>query len=130
MKLVYFRSLFFITAIIVLSACTTTGNQALKNETQQSIATKFQKGVSTKGEIISALGAPTETSFTSGGLEILRYEFARFTPKARNFIPYNFISVGSDGKKKELVVLLDENSLVKKLVMNESDIETLSGMAE
>ena len=34
------------------------------------------------------------------------------------------------GKKKELVVLLDENSLVKKLVMNESDIETLSGMAE
>jgi len=36
----------------------------------------------------------------------------------------------SKGKKKELVVLLDENSLVKKLVMNESDIETLSGMAE
>ena len=128
MKLVYLRSLFLITAIIVLSACTTTGNQALKNETQQSIAAKFQKGVSTKGEIISALGAPTETSFTSEGLEILRYEFARF--KARNFIPYNFISVGSDGKKKELVVLLDENSLVKKLVMNESDIETLSGMAE
>lgn len=119
-----------ILVIIGISACTTTGNQALKNETQESIAAKFQEGTTTKAEIVSALGAPTETSFTDGGLEVLRYEFTRFTPKARNFIPYNFFSVGSDGKKKELVVLFDENNVVKKLVMNESKVETLSGIAE
>lgn len=76
------------------------------------------------------LGDPVSISFTENGLEILTYEYARFTPKARNFIPYNFFWLGSDGRKKVLVVLLDEGGLIKKAVLNESDVETKAGVFE
>ena len=114
----------------VLCGCSTKGNKALKDETQDTVTSKFKEGVTTKQELIDALGVPSETTFTDGGLEVLKYEFTRFVPKLRNFIPYNFLFLGSDGKKKELVVLLDENHVVKKLVMNESEVEKRSGVAE
>ena len=64
------------------------------------------------------------------GQEILKYEFTRYTPKLRNFIPYNFFSHGQNGKKKEVVILLDDNGIVKKLVMNEANVERRFGIIE
>ena len=127
-KIVYTQLILFLSVFLV--ACSTTGNQVLKKETSETIAEKMKEGVTTKQEIIEYLGNPIQTSFTDGGLEVLTYEYTRFTPKARNFIPYNFFSLGQDGKKKELVILLDENGVIKKLVMNESDVETRSGLFE
>ena len=71
-----------------------------------------------------------ETTFTDSGLEGLKYEYTRLKPSRRNFIPYNFVSQVSDAKKKELVVLLDQDSLVKKLVMNVSDEQVRFGIIE
>jgi hypothetical protein len=115
---------------VFLAACGTTGTRALKDETQSSISDKLQEGVAKKSEVYAMLGNPVSVSFTENGLEILTYEFTRFTPKARNFIPYNIFSVGSDGRKKVLVVLLNEDSIVKKVVLNESEVETKSGLLE
>ena len=76
------------------------------------------------------LGDPLSVSLTESGLEILTYEFVRFTPKARNFIPYNVFSVGNDENKKVLVVLLNEDGTVKKVILSESEGETKSGLLE
>ena len=115
---------------MVLAACSSTGNKSLKEETQESIDKKFKEGVTTKQDLLEKLGAPFETSFTDSGLEIMKYEFTRFKSKARNFIPYNFFSRGQDGKKKELVILLDENDVVKRLSMTESKVEKRDGVFE
>ena len=130
MKLNIFRILLIICVSAFFIGCSSTGNQLLKEETSETIAEKMKEGVTTKQEVVDYLGAPMETSFTDGGLEILTYEYTRFTPKARNFIPYNFFSLGQDGKRKELVILFDENGIIKKAVMNESEVENRSGLFE
>ena len=110
--------------------CSTDGTRALKDESHATIHAKIKEGITTKDQIIIALGTPTNTSFTENGLEILKYQYTRYTPKLRNFIPYNFFSHGQDGKSKEVVILLDENNIVKKLVMNEANVERRVGIIE
>lgn len=116
--------------MLLISGCSTVGNSALKNETQQSIANQINIGVTTKADIYSALGNPSDVSFTDGGKEILTYYYARYTPKLRSFIPYNVFSYGDDGRQKELVILLDERGVVEKFTMNESEIERRTGLLE
>jgi hypothetical protein len=106
------------------------GNQRLRSETSESIAEKIIAGVTTRAELIDMLGPPMETTFTDGGQEIVKYEYTRLTPRARNFIPYNIFSHVNEGHKKELVVLISKQNVVKRVVLNESEIERRSGVAE
>ena len=115
---------------LFIVGCTTVGNKTLKYETRESLEEKIQEGITTKEEILKMLGDPLDTNFTDSGFEILRYSFSRSTPKAKNFIPYNFFSVGSDVKKKELVILFNENDIVKRFSMIESEVDISSGLAE
>jgi len=124
------RTLVLIAGLSILSACSTIGNESLSNESPESIGNKIHEGVTSKQQLINMLGAPMETTFTDGGLEVLTYKYKRLKPRAQNFIPYNIISQVSDGKKKELVILLDESSLVKKLVMNVTDTQKRWGVIE
>tara|TARA_B100001939_G_C16530940_1_gene442062 strand:- start:7 stop:384 length:378 start_codon:yes stop_codon:yes gene_type:complete len=116
--------------LFIMFGCSTDGTRALKDESHATIHAKIKEGITTKDQIIIALGTPTNTSFTENGLEILKYQYTRYTPKLRNFIPYNFFSHGQDGKSKEVVILLDENNIVKKLVMNEANVERRVGIIE
>ena len=120
----------FSVALLLLVGCSTTGTQALKNETSATISGKIQEGKTTKGDVYAVLGQPTTMSFTDSGLEILTYDYVRYTPMARNFIPYNFFSLGQKGKKKQLVILLDKEGVVQKFEMHESDVETRAGLLE
>ncbi|MFT6769912.1 outer membrane protein assembly factor BamE [Congregibacter sp.] len=115
---------------VLISACSTSGNMKLQHENQVSIAEKIKQGITNKQQVYQMLGAPLETSLTENGLEIAKYEFTRTTPQARNFIPYNVFSRVSDGEHKELVILFDDNNLVKKFVINESDIQKRRGIVE
>jgi len=124
------KTLVLVLGLSILSGCSTIGNESLSNESPESIGNKIHEGVTSKQQLISMLGAPMETTFTDGGLEVLTYKYKRLMPRAQNFIPYNIISQVSDGKKKELVILLDENSLVKKLVMNITDTQKRWGVIE
>jgi outer membrane protein assembly factor BamE (lipoprotein component of BamABCDE complex) len=119
-----------ITLCFFLNGCSTDGTRALKDESHASIHAKIQEGTTTKNQVILALGTPSDTSFTETGQEILKYEFTRYTPKLRNFIPYNFFSLGQNGDRKEVVILLDEQGIVKKLVMNEAKVEKRFGIVE
>ncbi|HEB26193.1 MAG TPA: hypothetical protein ENI05_00250 [Porticoccus sp.] len=130
MNKVILRTLVLVIGLSILAGCSTVGNESLSNESPESIGRKIHEGLTTKQQLISMLGAPMETTFTDGGLEVMTYEYIRLMPRAQNFIPYNIISQVSDGKKKELVILLDENSLVKKLVMNVTDTQKRWGVIE
>ena len=124
------KEMFLLFPLLILIGCSTDGTRALKDESHSSIHAKIQEGVTTKSQVILALGTPSDTSFTDNGQEILKYEFTRYTPKLRNFIPYNFFSHGQNGVRKEVVILIDDNGLVKKLVMNEAKVERRFGIAE
>ncbi|MFT5550129.1 MAG: outer membrane protein assembly factor BamE (lipoprotein component of BamABCDE complex) [Candidatus Azotimanducaceae bacterium] len=130
MKKVTQSGLVLMFGLVLLSGCTTIGNESLADESPESIAQKVHQGVTTKEQLVAILGVPMETTFTDGGLEVLKYEYTRLKPRAQNFIPYNIISQVTDGKRKEIVVLLDQQSVVKRLIMNTSDKQIRFGIIE
>jgi outer membrane protein assembly factor BamE (lipoprotein component of BamABCDE complex) len=105
---------------IVLSACATSGNVNMKDQTQSSVSQRIIEGKTTKAEIIQAFGQPTTVSFTDAGNEIWTYKHSREVSHVRNFIPYvNMISSGADTTTKELVVMFNKNEVVSKYTMRE-----------
>ncbi len=130
MKNLTMCGLVLLSGLLLLSGCTTIGNESLANESSDSISQKIHEGITTKDQLMAILGSPMETTFTDGGLEVLKYEYTRLKPRAQNFIPYNIISQVTDGKRKELVILLDEQSQVKRVVMNVSDKQIRFGIIE
>ncbi|HCR16121.1 MAG TPA: hypothetical protein DIU35_01450 [Candidatus Latescibacteria bacterium] len=114
---------------LLLSGCSSTGNRALKNETEQSISQKILEGKTTKAEIQSMLGSPLSTSFTDGGLVIWTFKFSQTQVKASTFIPIVYLfSSGTKGTIKELKILFDDEDIVKKFSMTESKTETKAGL--
>ncbi|MFT7111431.1 MAG: outer membrane protein assembly factor BamE (lipoprotein component of BamABCDE complex) [Porticoccaceae bacterium] len=130
MKKLTQSSLCLMFGLLLLSGCVATGNRILENESPESIGDKFHNGQTAKAQVIEILGIPGETTFTAGGLEVMKYEYTRTKPRMQNFIPYNRTSQVTDRKRKELVVLFDRKLLVKKIVMNVIDEQTRFGIIE
>lgn len=123
------RTVAVITAGLILAGCAGTGNQALRAETERSVATKLEEGKTTKAEVRSLFGSPAKTEFTDGGLEMWRYEFTNVSADAVSFIPIvNLFGNSASGVKKELVVLFDETSVVRRYSMSESDVTHRTGL--
>ncbi|MEM1264362.1 MAG: hypothetical protein AAGH76_18325 [Pseudomonadota bacterium] len=119
-----------LTLVVLLSACASNGVGALKNETSESVEAKFVAGVTHKSEILDKLGRPTNTSFTDSGQEVLTYAYTELTPRARNFIPYNIFSNVTDASTKELVMLINTQGVLARLVFNETETEKRWGVVE
>ena len=113
-----------------LAGCATSGVQQLENETQQSLGGKLEVGKTTKSEVLVIMGAPTHTTFTDSGLEVISYEFKNSTPRWRNFIPYNVLSQVHDSTRKQLTVLFAEDGTVQRYVLNEAETEERWGILE
>jgi len=116
-------------ALLVLSGCASTGNEALRKESEVSVGQKIVEGKTTKTEIRSYFGSPTKTSFTDGGLEIWNYEFSNVSADGVSYIPIvNLFGASASGKKKELVVMFDQTNTVKRYAMSESDVTQKTGI--
>lgn len=120
--------LVLITSLLLVS-CASTGNQTLKTESEVSISSKIQQGVTTAPEIKAMFGSPYETTYTDGGLMIWKYRLDDMRSDAVNYIPIvNWFGSSMSGTRKELVVLFDDNDVVKRVNMSESDVKTKSGI--
>lgn len=124
------RTTIALVLVLFLSACSTTGVKQLEHETDATLASKINVGQTAKADVLAMLGPPTQTSFTDSGLEVISYEFEDTTPRLRNFIPYNVLSQVSDGKRKQLTVLFDDSSVVKRFVLNEAKVQERWGLLE
>lgn len=115
-------------AISVLGACVSSGNAALKDQTSATMKETLQEGMS-QDEVRSAIGDPFNISYTDGGLEIWNYEYMEGQMTAQSFIPIaSMFSSGVEGKKKQLVILFDDEAKVKRFTMSDSDYESKSGI--
>ena len=80
-----FNNRMMVSMIVVLglfTGCATVGNDSLKDENEQTIASKITEGKTTMGEVKAMLGNPMSTSFTDGGLEVWRYEISHMSADA------------------------------------------------
>ena len=113
----------------LILGCASYGNQSLKNETEDSVSEKVIAEVTTKAEIKAMFGSPMQTSFTDAGLEIYMYRLDDSTLDPISYIPIvGALGASSSGTSKQLVILFDENDVVKKFSMSESDVSMKSGI--
>ncbi|WP_432413788.1 hypothetical protein [Pantoea allii] len=108
--------------IIVLSGCASTaGNQSIKNETQQSIASKIIKGRTTEAEVFSIYGEPTSKTSVDSNTERWLYSLVNSKTTLATYIPIvGLFSNGTDLKTKSLTVLF-ENGKVETWSLSEGN---------
>lgn len=124
-----YKTYLFCFLALVLAGCASTGNESLKNETELSVDSKIEVGSTTAAEIKAMFGSPYETTYTDSGLLIWKYRLDDLKADAVNFIPIvNWFGSSFSGTRKELVLLFDENDVVKRHNMSESAVETKSGV--
>ena len=115
--------------IFIIAGCASQGNQALKNETEQSVNDKIIPYKTTKKEIQGMFGSPDETNFTDGGKEIWKYSLVNVSADAVSYIPIvNLFGSSASGTKKELVILFGKKDVVERFMMSESDHSTKTGV--
>lgn len=116
--------------VALLSACATSGNVKMKDQTQSSISQQITEGKTTKSDVINILGQATKVGLTNEGTEVWTYEHSRATPHARNFVPFvRLVSSGADVKTKQLVIEFNKDSVVSKYTMTESENVVNRGLA-
>lgn len=125
------RSLAVATVVAVMATgCATSGNVAMKEQTQQTIDNVIVKGKTTKQDISNKFGSADNVSFTDSGNEVWTYRHSRSKPMARNFIPWNVFSVGDNVKTKELVILFDAKGVVSNYTFRETNNQSKFGVTE
>ena len=104
----------FLSLLLVNGCAGTAGSREIKDETQESINSKIIKGTTTKQDIHAMFGDPMQTNFTDSGNEVWHYDFFRVKPKAIDFVPFaSAFKSGMNQDQKELVILFDQNGVVK-----------------
>lgn len=117
-----------LSALLLLSACASSGNESIKNETSETVDQKIKDGVTTKQEIKALYGDPLETSFTDSGHEVWKYVFAKTRANGTNFIPYyGAFSSGTHGKAKTLSIIFTDQ-VVWHHSLADSQIQTHQGI--
>jgi hypothetical protein len=116
-------------SVLILSGCASTGNQTLKEESEFTVSSKVVSGQTTASEIKAMFGSPYETTYTDSGMLIWKFRLDDLKSDAVNFIPIvNLFGSSMSGTRKELVILFDENDVVKRSNMSESDVKTKTGL--
>lgn len=116
--------------IFLIAGCASSGNQILRDETEESVSAKITANKTTKNEIKEMFGSPEETTFTDGGKEIWKYFLIDVSADAISYVPIvNIFASSSSGTKKELVVLFNGN-IVERFSMSESDHAVKYGLAK
>jgi outer membrane protein assembly factor BamE (lipoprotein component of BamABCDE complex) len=92
--------------LIVFSGCASTaGNQSIKNETHQSIASKIIKGRTTKQDISREFGDPTRKTTVDTNEDMWFYSIMNSNMSAMSYIPIvGIFSNGTDMKSKNLTI--------------------------
>ena len=122
-------SVFFISSLLI-SGCSTSGNQHLKKEISQSLLSKIIKNKTTKSEIITALGEPeTKTTLDSGNEEWT------YSMDNNQFDATTFISVigqltgGSQTQAKTLEIEF-KGETVSKWTISENNSKMKTGLIQ
>ena len=115
------------TALLVLLFLV--GCASVGNEMNMADMNSIEKGKTTRQELIEMFGAPYSVGLNEDGnpTAIWVYSEARNTPQ--NFVPVVGLFAGRmETRTQQLVVIFDENDVVKSFTFNESDSPIKTGI--
>ena len=110
----------------ILMGCVNSGNQALKNENQESVKSKLAKGKTTKENVLSQFGEPYSRSTQEDGNEVWTYVMHNTQMSSISFIPVvGLFTGGSDNQSKTLEITFKDNTVSKwNFSSGNNDIKT------
>ncbi|QTF10883.1 hypothetical protein HC231_19255 [Brenneria izadpanahii] len=104
------------------------GNQSIKNETQQSIASKITNGRTTKSDIERQFGEPTRKTALDSNEDMWLYSIMNSNMSAISYIPIvGIFSNGTDVKSKSLTVTF-KGDKVENCSFSESNDSVHNGL--
>ena len=109
---------------VFLSGCATAGNRSILNETNNTVAQKITKGVTTKDEVRFIYGDPLKTEFNANGDLMWTYSIAKEKNGLGDFFLALFtlgLAVNHHQDEKHLVVLFDKDNIVKNFDLTTSE---------
>ena len=118
---------FFLTITLLLSGCSSTVNQSLRNETSQSLQSKIVKNKTTKSEITSALGEPDTRTTLDSGNESWRYFMVNNQINASSFIPIVGLFTGGSKSRARTLDIDFKGDIVSQWSFSENNSTTQSG---
>ena len=119
-----------ILVLLLVTACMSSGNQNLKKYDTNQISTMIIKGKTTKAEVKSIFGDPSDIDFDNHGREKWTYTHTKGSVKASNFIPVvSLFSGGVDTETKKLVIIFNrETGIVEDYLQSSANEETKQGI--
>jgi len=117
--------LLLISCLFLLQSCATVGRKI-----DQTAADKIQKGVTTKEQVVTLMGAPDRLTRKSNGEMVFIYTYARATAKPASFIPvFGPLVGGANVQHQMFMVLFDANGIVKNFSSSQGATESGTGLA-
>lgn len=119
--------------IMLVSGCANVGNKSLDGLTEHQVQETIKVGETSMEHVRALYGSPLKTSFTDSGLPIWTYQYddtTTFTPETVGSVVLTLGLAGTKarGTRNELVILFDENNLVRNFSMSNSPIEAGTGV--
>lgn len=125
----FITSAFFISALLI-SGCSTSGNQHLKNETSQSLQSKIIKNNTTKSEIITELGEPETKTTLDSGNEEWTYSMDNNQFDATTFIPVVGLLTGGSQTQAKTLEIEFKGETVSKWSFSENKSRMNTGLIQ
>ena len=125
----FITSSFFI-IVFLLSGCSTSGNQNLKNETPQSLQSKIIKNKTTKTELLTKLGEPDTRTTLDDGNEQWRYFMYNNQFNASTFIPVVGLLTGGSQTQSRTLEIDFNGETVSKWTFSTDNNNTKSGILQ
>jgi len=118
---------------VLVTNCASVGNESLVGQKPEQVNSAIVKGKTTMSEVKGIYGDPFETSFTATGTLIYKYRYddtSAMNAKTVASVLFTYGLAGSkmEGTRLELVVLFDENNVVKNYNFSTSEIDGGTGV--
>lgn len=111
--------------VLALSACASSGVKVTENQTAA-----FEKGKTTRQEVIAKLGKPTMQTSLGDGTKLVHYTYAEATVRPSTFIPLVGAFVGgTDSQSSHVSMRFDAQDKLIDITTSESQMGTGTGFA-
>ena len=118
---------------VLVTNCASGGNQSLVGQEPTQVESKIIKGKTTQSQVVAMYGDPMETSFTAAGTMIYNYRYddaSGLNAKTAASVLFTWGLAGykMEGTRLELVVLFDEDNVVKNYNFSTSEVDGGTGL--
>ncbi|MCK8045130.1 outer membrane protein assembly factor BamE [Shewanella sp. 1CM18E] len=119
-----FKKIALVCLALLITGCATHGNKI-----DESAVSKLKKGQTTEEQVITMLGKPTSSGFSSDGSKMLTFSYANASANPISFIPYvGMFFSSTDVESQVLYVTLNKSGKVSDYSYSSSESEVKTGL--